>query len=159
MAVDGGYAYLATFSTKSPTRSPTFSPTYSPTAAPSYSYGFDSAFQVAATWKGSSCDGEGRYMYASATGSVYRSEDYGGSWYGVQPVSGSDQMDWACMHTSKSGQYVFAGATNYGIYSSSDYGVSWNFVLNAASGFPGTIKWIRCTDSGQFCVALFAPGK
>lgn len=97
-------------------------------------------------------------MYTSATGSVYRSEDYGGSWQSVVPVTGSDQMDWSCMHTSKSGQYVFAGATNYGIYSSSDYGVSWNFVLNAALGFPGTIQWIRCTDSGQFCVSLFAPG-
>lgn len=100
-------------------------------------------------------------MYVSAPGKIFRSEDYGGSWGPVQSVaSNSDQLDWSCMYTSKDGKYVFAGATNYGIYSSSDYGITWTFALNVgANGYPGTLKWIRCTDNGQFCVALFAPGK
>lgn len=95
----------------------------------------------------------------STAGMIYRSDDYGGSWDRIRPADiESDDLDWECSHVSKNGQYVFKGASSRGIYASSDYGMTWTLALNSNAGFPGTIKWIRCMDSGQYCIALFAPG-
>ena len=129
-----------------------------PTALPTVNcYQFEVCNPVIGSWKSTCGDDQSQYLFACGTGLVHRSSDGGSSWSAIQPAgSSTSNYPWNAVGCDSSGQYVFACANGYGVWTSSDYGVSWT----QSHSLPGgTLNQVKCNPSGQYVAVVTSGSK
>jgi len=69
-------------------------------------------------------------------GGIWISKDYGISW----TKSNASNLNWSCIASDNTGQYLVAGVSEGKIYTSSTYGLYWT-IQSSSSGLPASANW------------------
>jgi hypothetical protein len=86
----------------------------------------------------------------NTNGAVYISNDYGGSWTKVTSAPLNVGVNFTGLSISGDGQYQTATANNVGIYTSTNFGVTWTLKYSAARNWQG----VSISSTGQYQSAV-----